>query len=41
VKAYGERALSEITCRDWFRRLKNNDFDVNDKERRPSQPKKF
>jgi len=25
-------ALSETTCRDWFRRSKNNDFDVEDKE---------
>jgi len=36
----GEHALSETTCRDWFRRFKNNDFDVNDKER-SDQPKKF
>jgi len=28
VEAYGER-----TCRDWFRRFKNGDFDVEDKER--------
>ena len=39
MKAYGEHTLSE-TYRDWFRRFKNNDFDVNDKER-PNQLKKF
>lgn len=32
--------LSEITYRNWFRRFKGNDFDVNDKER-SGQPKKF
>ena len=33
VETYGDHALSETTCRDWFRRFKNNDFDVEDKER--------
>jgi len=33
VEAYGEAALSETTCRDWFRRFKSGDFDVEDKER--------
>jgi len=32
VKAYGEIALSETTCPDWFRRFKSGDFDVEDKE---------
>ena len=32
VETYGDHALSETTCRDWFRCLKNNDFDVEDKE---------
>jgi len=32
VEIYGEAALSEITCRDWFRRFKSGDFDVKDKE---------
>jgi len=32
--------LSEITCRDWFRDSKNNDFDVENKER-SGAPKKF
>ncbi|KYM94110.1 Sarcoplasmic calcium-binding protein 1, partial [Cyphomyrmex costatus] len=40
VEAYGEHALSETTCRDLFRRFKNNDFDVNDKEW-PGQQKKL
>jgi len=33
VEAYGEAALSETTCRDWFRRFKSGDFDMEDKER--------
>lgn len=40
VDTYGEHALSETTCRDWFRRFKNNDFDLGDKER-SGAPKKF
>jgi len=40
VEVYGEHTLSETICRDWFRRFKDNDFDVNDKEH-PGQPKKF
>lgn len=40
VETYGEHALSETTCRDWFRRFKNNDFNLGDKER-SGAPKKF
>lgn len=40
VEVHGGNALSETTCRDWFRRFKSGDFDVSDKER-PGQPKKF
>ncbi|XP_018307241.1 uncharacterized protein [Mycetomoellerius zeteki] len=29
-KVYGDAALSETTCRDWFRRFKDDDFDVDD-----------
>ena len=29
-KVYGDAALSETTCRDWFRRFKYGDFDVDD-----------
>ena len=40
VETYGEHALSKTTCRDWFRRFKNDDFDLQDKER-SGAPKKF
>ncbi|KAG5315597.1 MOS1T transposase, partial [Pseudoatta argentina] len=33
VQTYGDNALSDTTCRDWFRRFKNNDFQLEDKER--------
>ena len=39
-KVYGNAALSEITCRDWFRRVKNRDFDVDDRSRE-GRPKIF
>ena len=40
VEAYGDHALSEATCKRWFQRFRDNDFDVLNKERgRPS--KKF
>ena len=40
VEAYGDHALSEPTCKRWFQRFRNNDFDVRSEERgRP--PKKF
>ncbi|MBJ5459566.1 hypothetical protein JGG43_24415 [Salmonella enterica subsp. enterica serovar Typhimurium] len=32
VQAYGKHALSETTCREWFRHFKDNEFDVKDKE---------
>ena len=40
VKTYGDNALSDTTCRDCFRRFKNNDFKLEDKER-SGAPKKF
>lgn len=40
VEAYGSHALSEPTCREWFRKFKSGDFDLKDKER-SGQPKKF
>ena len=40
MKAYDEHALSEPSCREWFRNFKSGDFSVEDKER-PDQPKKF
>ena len=32
-ETYDEHALSETTCRDWFRRFQSGDFDLKDKER--------
>ena len=32
VETYGDNALSETTCRDWFRRF-NDNFDLSDKKR--------
>ena len=29
-KVYGDAALSETTCHDWFSRFKDGDFDVDD-----------
>lgn len=40
VEVYGEHALSETTCRDWFRRFKDGDFGIEDKER-SGRPAKF
>ena len=39
-KVYGDDALSETTCRDWFRRFKDGDFDIDDRPREGS-PKTF
>ena len=33
-KVYGDAALSEITCRVWFRHFKDGDFDVNGRPRK-------
>jgi len=32
VEIYDEAVISETTYRDWFRRFKNGDFDVEDKK---------
>ncbi|KAG5318089.1 MOS1T transposase, partial [Pseudoatta argentina] len=40
VQTYGDNTLLDTTCRDWFRRFKNNDFELEDKER-SGAPKKF
>jgi len=29
--AYDEAAISERTCREWFQRFENGDFDVEDR----------
>lgn len=39
-KVYGDAALSETTCRDWFRRFKDGDFDIDDRSRE-GRPKTF
>ena len=39
-KVYGDAALNETTCRDWFRRSKDGDFDVDDRPRE-GRPKTF
>ena len=39
-KVYGDAALSETTCRDWFRRFKYGDFDVDDRPHE-GRPKTF
>ncbi|GBP25050.1 Mariner Mos1 transposase [Eumeta japonica] len=33
VETYNEAALSERTCREWFQKFKNGDFDVEDNGR--------
>ena len=33
VEAYDEAALSGRSCREWFQKFKNSEFDVEDKER--------
>ena len=40
IEIYDDNALSDTTCTDWFRRFKNNDFKLEDKER-SGAPKKF
>ena len=40
LEAYGDNVLLETTCRNWFRRFKADDFDVENKERL-GQPKMF
>jgi len=40
VEAYGDNALSETTCRDWFRRFNDDNFDLSDKKRE-NRPRKF
>ena len=33
VETYGEAALSDRSCREWFQKFKNDEFDIEDKER--------
>jgi len=39
VEAYGNNTLSETTCRDWFRRINDDNFDLSDKKRE-NRPRK-
>ena len=39
-KFYGYAARSEITCRDWFRRFKDGDFNLDGRPRE-GRPKTF
>ena len=39
VKAYGDNALSETMCRNWFRRFNDDNFDLSDKKRE-NRPRK-
>ena len=39
-KVYGGAALSKTTCRNWFRRFEDGDFDVDDCPRE-GRPKTF
>ena len=39
-KVYGDAALSETTCHDWFRSFKDGDFDIDDHPRE-GEPKTF
>jgi len=39
VETYGDNALSETTCRDWFRRFNDDNFDLSDKKRE-NRPRK-
>jgi len=33
VEAYSHAVLSDRSCREWFQKFKNGEFDVKDKER--------
>ena len=33
VETYDEAALSERSCREWFKKFMNGEFDIKDKER--------
>jgi len=33
VEVYGDAALSERSCHEWFQKFKNGEFDVEDNER--------
>ena len=33
IETYGETPLSERSCREWFQKFKNSEFDIKDKKR--------
>jgi len=37
VEAYGDAALNERSCREWFQKFKNGEFDVEDKEQKKAE----
>jgi len=39
VEVYGDNALSETMCRDWFRQFNDDNFDLSDKKRE-NRPRK-
>ena len=41
IEAYGDAALSERSCREWFQKFKNGEFDIEDKERSGRLPKVY
>ena len=36
VETFGKAALSKRSCREWFQKFKNAEYDIEDKERRGS-----
>ena len=40
VETYGNNTLAETTCRDWFRRFNDDNFDLSDKKRE-NRPRKI
>ena len=35
VEAYGDAALSERSCREWFQKFKNGEFDIEERSGKP------
>ena len=33
VETYGETTLSETSCREWFQKFENGEFDIENKKR--------
>ena len=41
VETYGEAALSERSCREWFQKFKNGEFDIEDKDSCQTQEEQY